>query len=95
MRILELKEPDSYETMLRCVLEGYTYMKTVDVKRLIKDFGLSEDVRIQACPLVFKGGLQWQEMQEERPNLRKLMKILNSTPFYLEKVNNKYNVMEE
>ena len=42
VRILELKEPDSDETMLRCVLEGYTYMKTVDGKRLINDFELPE-----------------------------------------------------
>ena len=53
VRILELKEPDSEETMLRCILEGYTYMKTVDVKRLKKDFNLSEDAELLACPLVF------------------------------------------
>ncbi len=95
VRILELKEPDSDETMLRCVLEGYTYMKTVDGKRLIKDFELSEDAKVLACPLVFKGGIQWQEMQEERPKLKRLMKLLNSTPFYLEKIDDKYIVMEE
>ena len=94
VRILELKEPNSDETMLRCVLEGYTYMKTVDVNRLIKDFELSEEAKVLACPLVFKGGIQWQEMQEERPKLKMLMKLLNSTPFYLEKRDNKYNVME-
>ena len=93
--ILELKEPDSDETMLRCVLEGYTYMKTVDGKRLTKDFELSEDAKLLACPLVFKGGIQWREMQEERLNLKRLMKLLNSIPFYLEKQDNKYNVMEE
>ena len=95
VRILELKEPDSDETMLRCVLEGYTYMKTVDVNRLIKDFELSEEAKVLACPLVFKGGIQWQEMQEERPKLKMLMKLLNSTPFYLEKFSNIYIVMEE
>lgn len=93
--ILELKEPDSDETMLRCVLEGYTYMKTVNGKRLIKDFNLSEDAKLLACPLVFKGGIQWLEMQEERPKLKMLMKLLSSTPFYLEKRDNKYYVIEE
>lgn len=95
VRILELKEPDSDETMLRCVLEGYTYMKTVDGKRLIKDFELSEDAKLLACPLVFKGGIQWQEMQEERPKLKMLMKMLNSKAFYLEKIDDKYNVLGE
>lgn len=95
VRILELKEPDSDETMLRCVLEGYTYMKTVNGRRLIEDFKLSEDAELLSCPLVFKGGIQWQEMQEERPKLKMLMKMLNSKVFYLEKMDDKYNVLEE
>lgn len=95
IRILELKEPDSNESMLRCVLEGYTYMKTVNARRLMKDFEISENTKVIACPLVFKGGLQWQEMQEERPKLKELMKRLNSTPYYLEKLDHKYIVMEE
>ena len=95
VRILELKEPDSDETMLRCVLEGYTYMKTVNGRRLIKDFELSEDAKLLACPLVLKGGIQWQEMQEESPKLKMLMKMLNSKAFYLEKIDDKYNVLEE
>ena len=36
--ILELKESDSMETMLRCVLEGYTYFRTVNMKKLFDDF---------------------------------------------------------
>ena len=95
VRILELKEPNSDETMLRCVLEGYTYLKTVDEKRLKEDFKLAEGAELLACPLVFKGGIQWQEMQEERPKLKKLMKLLNSKAFYLEKYLNKYIVMED
>ena len=39
LRILELKRPDSKETMLRCVLEAYTYLKVVDKAKLLKDFG--------------------------------------------------------
>lgn len=95
VRILELKEPDSDETMLRCVLEGYTYMKTVNRSRLIEDFELPEDTKLLACPLVFKGKNQWQEVQEERPYLKRLMNLLDSTPYYLEKTENKYIVMEE
>ena len=37
LRILELKKPDSMETMLRCVLEGYTYLQTVDKEKLLRD----------------------------------------------------------
>lgn len=30
LRVLELKKPQSNETILRCVLEGYTYLLTLD-----------------------------------------------------------------
>jgi len=34
LRILELKEPESTESMLRCVLEGYTYWKIANREKL-------------------------------------------------------------
>ena len=37
LRLLELKNPDSEETMLRCVLEGFTYLRTVDQEKLLID----------------------------------------------------------
>ena len=53
LRILELKKLDSKETMLRCVLEAYTYLKVVDKAKLLKDFGLPKNTKIKACPFVF------------------------------------------
>ena len=53
LRILELKKPSSTESMLRCVLEGYTYLKTVDEKKLITDFGLPLETIVEAAPFVF------------------------------------------
>ncbi len=81
LRILELKKPDSEETMLRCVLEGYTYLRTVDRVKLLSDFELPPDTKVFASPLVFQGGLQWAELAEERPKLKQLMRLLESTPF--------------
>lgn len=92
LRILELKKPDSQETMLRCVLEGETYRRTVDQKKLLRDFGLPEDVTVRVCPFVFKDGAQWGEMQEDRPELKKLMKRLGSQALYISKENGKYIV---
>ena len=84
MRILELKKPDSKETMLRCVLEGFTYMKTADCDKLISDFGYdSENVLMKASPFVFYGGEQHKEMSQSRPQLRKLMALLDSKPYYI------------
>lgn len=93
--ILELKRPDSTETMLRCVLEGYTYLKTVDQAKLLKDFGKPEDYGLSASPLVFKGGEQQSEMGEGHPALQKLMKLLDSKPYYFDEENEKFIVTEE
>lgn len=93
--ILELKYKDSTETMLRCVLEGYTYLKTVNREKLLKDFGLPSKCEIKASPLVFCGSEQWKEMQKERLALKRLMWMLDSKPFYLSAKNGKYIVTEE
>lgn len=95
MRILELKKPNSKETMLRCVLQGYTYLKTVDNKKLVTDFGYkSDEVILKASPLVFYEGKQHKEMIHFRPYLRKLMTMLDSKPYYI-KGNQKYIVVVE
>ena len=73
LRILELKKPDSKETMLRCVLEGYTYLKVVNKTKLLKDFALPEDTLIKACPFVFYGKEQYREMQQDREHLKDLI----------------------
>lgn len=94
LRILELKAPDSTETMLRCVLEGHTYLQTVDAEKLLADFSLPPDTPLKACPFVFYGSVQWQEMQEERPCLKHLMAQLDSRPFYIREIQNRYTVEE-
>ena len=95
LRILELKEPDSKETMLRCVLEGYTYLKTVDQAKLLVDFGLPADTEVVACPFVFREGFQWKEMQQDRPYLKRLMEVLDTKPYYVVEENGVYVVKEE
>ena len=83
LRILELKKPDSTETMLRCVLEGYTYLKTANISKLLADFKLPSDTIVKACPFVFKNGEQHSEMREQRPHLKRLMDLLDSKPYYI------------
>ena len=95
MRILELKKPDSKETMLRCVLEGFTYLKTADHNKLISDFGYDPaKVIMKASPFVFYGSAQHREMAQSRPHLRKLMSLLDSKPFYIIE-NENYTVVED
>ena len=94
LRILELKKPDSKETMLRCVLEAYTYLKILDKTKLLKDFELPEDTTIEACPFVFLDGAQYQEMQQDRENLKDLIKKLEIEVIYLKEEKGEYNVVK-
>lgn len=83
--LLELKKESSDETMLRCVLESYTYLCTISKEKLFKDFGIPSDYELRASPLVFLNGVQDIEFSDaERRNLHLLMKKLNSTPFFIE-----------
>ena len=95
LRILELKKLDSKETMLRCVLEAYTYLKVVDKAKLLKDFGLPENTKIKACPFVFYGKEQYKEMQaikDDRENLGKLIEKLGIEVIYLKEENGEYSI---
>lgn len=107
--ILELKKnkkgtKESPETMLKCILEAYTYYKLVKKETLLKDFGLPAEIikNIVISPLVFKEDKQYEEWQEmlngKRPQLKKLIKKLDVEviPFFLEaKGNNKYKIFKE
>ena len=107
--ILELKKnkadkkDDTSETLLRCILEAYTYYKLVAKRKLLDNFGLSayevEDIVI--APLVFKEDKQrkeWDEMMAgKRPKLRNFIDKLdvNVVPFFLEsKGDNTYIVLD-
>ena len=92
LRILELKKIDSKETMLRCVLEAYTYLKVVDKAKLLKDFALPENTKIKACPFVFYGKEQYKEMQEDRKNLKELIEKLDIEVIYLEEKDGEYSI---
>lgn len=84
--ILELKKKSSKETMLRCVLEAYTYLRLVDKEQLLGDFGIESTKSVYAAPLVFWKGSQWDEMQEtwKHPKLIELMRELEiKGPFYV------------
>lgn len=94
LRILELKKPSSTESMLRCVLEGYTYLKTVDEGKLIIDFGLPSDTIVEAAPFAFWKGNQWVEWQEKRPALHSLCEMLGIKPYFIKEENDSYTILE-
>ena len=98
LRFLELKKPNTQETMLRCVLEGYTYLRTADTAKLIKNFNedchlrIPPETPVKASPFVFEGSLPYREYLENRPNLKKLMELLDSESFFIREVSGGYEV---
>ena len=92
--LLELKREDSKETMLRCVLEIFTYSKTLDKDKFLEDFNLPKDTKIKASPLVFFNGSQYKEMIEvDNKFLKQLMDKLDIEPFYITKNSNYYAIV--
>lgn len=92
--LLELKKEDNEETMLRCVLEIFTYSKTLDKDKFLEDFNLPKDTKIKASPLVFFNGSQYKEMAgSDNKYLKDLIKKLEIELFYISKNNNsEYNI---
>lgn len=92
--LLELKKEDNEETMLRCVLEIFTYSKTLDKDKFLEDFNLPKDTKIKASPLVFFNGSQYKEMVDGNNKfLKQLMDKLDIEPFYITKNSNYYAIV--
>ena len=71
---LELKKDGSKETLLRCILESYTYSKTIDKVKLCKDFSLPyKKDEFVIAPLVHKGDGFETQLEYVRP----LIKVLD------------------
>ena len=49
--LIELKNGNSSETLLRCMMEIATYAQVVDTAKLLKDYSLPPDTKIQATVL--------------------------------------------
>lgn len=87
--LLELKKEDNEETMLRCVLEIFTYLRILDGDKFLSDFELPKDTKIKASPLVFLNGSQHKEIVEgDNKFLKRLMDKLDIEPFYITKNSN-------
>lgn len=87
LRILELKKPDSPETLLRCVLESFTYLKLVDREKLKDEYKEYIPAEIRNCtevianPLVADKGKQIDEYRAiDKPKLHELMMKWNIKP---------------
>ena len=72
--LLELKKDQSNETLLRCILEAYTYSKIVNKEKLFNDFGINANSKLIISPLVYKT----DECAKQSELLEPLLKKLNT-----------------
>ncbi len=92
--LLELKRRDSKETLLRCVLEIYTYWKQLNKDNFKKSFDfLPLDANIIPAVLIFKDSIQYKHYESEHPKTRKLMKLLGIQTFVVKQA--KYTIVKE
>ena len=88
--MLELKKPESPETLLRCILEAFTYSMIINPPNLGRSFGLS-NVDLRPAILVFEDCQAYKDFHYKRfhtqgANVRQLLYklgldffVLNST----------------
>ena len=86
--LLEVKNKKNKESMYRCVMEGFTYLQTIDRVRFLEDLKkrdaqfktIGESLIFRTAPLIAYEGNQYQEMREasEKPyRHKKLLELMN------------------
>ena len=81
--ILELKQLDSQDTLLWCVLQAYTYYKTVDTLKLLQDFDLPTDTIVKQAVFVFAEKFAHLHYKDGHPKTCELMKELGVDIFII------------
>ena len=96
--LLELKKPDNTtETLLRCILEVYTYWKTVDSDALISDFRKKiganwNKTEVKKAVLIFNDSIQNDAyMDTNQPSVKQLLKNLDVCVFTIDGNHRKKN----
>lgn len=90
--LLELKRPNSKETLLRCILEIFTYFKTIgDKAKFLRDFtnesspnhyikGINSKTKFVLCPMIFNdAGRPMRDFKtiDSRYYLKKLISLIS------------------
>lgn len=75
---IELKWNTAKDTLLRCILEAYTYSKIVNKDKFTTDFKINEDASIVPCVLIFNGtnAAKMYQNEKEYPCLHTLINEL-------------------
>lgn len=66
--ILELKRVGSAESILRCLLEAFTYSMFINRKKFREEFEVEPFAKIVVCPLIFEGSTPYNQLVENKTN---------------------------
>lgn len=82
LRLLRLRTQGSTDTMLRCLLESYTALRTVDTSKLLSDFHLPADAAVSASPFTYLNGHQKEDLSAHAASLHRLILMSGCRPIY-------------
>lgn len=80
LRLLQLQTPGNTDSLLRCVLESFTNLRTVDTGKLLSDLGLPADTDVESHPFVFRDGRQQASLEKHPPALTRLIWVSSCRP---------------
>ena len=93
--LLELKVPSSSETLLRCILEIFTYWSRVNRTKLLKDFELP-DAELRKGILIYENSQPYKDFYlDECKSVRMLMRKLEVDFFVFSEDNVKMIIKQE
>jgi len=95
LSIIELKQEDNSETMLRAILEISTYFKQLNLDCLKKCFtedGVNENSEVKKVVLIFKNSPLYDQYKETNSRLKELAQALEVDILTLEDVNGEGNI---
>lgn len=80
--LLELKKWGSTEPLIRCLIEVYTYFRSIDpaaYKTFCREFSGKESTRIILCPLIFEDSLAFKELQNKSEAFKIVEREINQS----------------
>jgi hypothetical protein len=86
--LIELKYADNKETLLRAILEIWTYYRYLNRENFLNSFGLPIQIKIRKAVLLGMGSNAYKEARDlkNRPELKKLAKKLRVDIFTFEEI---------
>jgi Holliday junction resolvase-like predicted endonuclease len=95
LSIIELKQEDNPETMLRAILEISTYFKQLNLdwlKKCFKEDGVNENSEVKKVVLIFKNSPLYNQYIEPNSRLKELAQALEVDILTLEDANGEGNI---